>query len=86
MPPGFAYPQAIDLWATMSVDLTTIDRGRHYLYAVARIAEGSSLEQARADVSAIAERLATDYPGTNRNVLVKLVPLHEQIVGLPASS
>jgi putative ABC transport system permease protein len=81
MPPGFAYPQAIDLWATMPVDLSTIDRGRHYLYAVARIAEGSSLEQARADVSAIAERLATDYPGTNSNVLVKLVPLHEQIVG-----
>ena len=80
MPPGFAFPR-VDVWATMAEDLASVHRGRHYLYGVARLADGASLAQANADVDAIAERLEADYPDTNRDVRVKLVPLRDQVTG-----
>ncbi|MGD8276508.1 MAG: ABC transporter permease [Gemmatimonadota bacterium] len=80
MPPGFAFPR-VNVWATMQDDLTTVHRGRHFLYGIARLADGATLAQASADIDAIAERLETDYPDTNRDVRVKLVPLRDEVTG-----
>ena len=52
-----------------------------YLYVVARLKPGVSLEQARADMGSIAQRLAEQNPGTNTRLGVTVVPLHEQYVG-----
>jgi len=80
MPPGFAFPR-VDVWATMPEDLATVHRGRHYLYGIARIAPGATPAQASADVDAITTRLEADYPDTNRDLRVKLVPLRDEVTG-----
>jgi len=48
---------------------------------VARLKPGVSLEQARADMDAIAARLAKEYPATNRDIGVLVDPLHDRLVG-----
>ena len=44
-----------------------LDRSRRYLSLYARLAPGSSREQAQAELGAISERLARQYPATNRD-------------------
>jgi putative ABC transport system permease protein len=55
-------------------------RGRH-MTAVARLKTGVSLEQARAEMNAIAARLEAQYPQYNTNHGINLVPLREQFAG-----
>ena len=43
------------------------DRDAKWLFVLGRLAKGSGREQASAELSAIARRLADSYPGTNRN-------------------
>ena len=56
-------------------------RSCHAAYAVARLADGVSLETARSDLKAIAGRLEKEYPDSNRDQGAELVPLSESIVG-----
>jgi predicted permease len=71
MPPGFAYPEA-EMAAWLALDLRprdASDRGDRYLFTVARLAEGASLDQARDDLARVARELRqaqpSDYPATN---------------------
>ena len=58
------------------------DRGAHPgLFAVGRLKTGVSLEQARAEMDAIAQNLATAYPDSDKNAGIVLAPLKEQMVG-----
>ena len=54
-------------------------RGGNSLRIFARLKEGVSLTQARAEMAGITGRLERQYPGTNRNVVV--TPLKEKVVG-----
>src|SRR6266702_1787002 len=51
------------------------DRGERWIEAYGRLKPGVTLEQAQQEVSAVAKRLETDYPATNRGRGVKLWPL-----------
>jgi putative ABC transport system permease protein len=51
------------------------DRGERWIEAYARLKPGVTLEQAQQEVSAVAKRLETDYPATNRGRSVMLWPL-----------
>ena len=51
------------------------DRGERWIEAYGRLKPGVSLGQAQQEVSAVAKRLETDYPATNRGHSVKLWPL-----------
>jgi macrolide transport system ATP-binding/permease protein len=51
------------------------DRGARWIEGFVRIKPGVSLEQAQAEISAVAARLETDYPDTNRGRGVRLFPL-----------
>jgi putative ABC transport system permease protein len=58
------------------------DRANHAgTSVVARLKPGVTLEQARADLDAIAARLAQAYPSSNANIGVLVDPLHERFVG-----
>jgi putative ABC transport system permease protein len=46
-----------------------------------RLREGVSLRRAAADLEAVAQALAREYPATNKDLGVLLDPLHEQVVG-----
>jgi putative ABC transport system permease protein len=53
--------RSADLWVPLAFP-GNVARDYHYLGAVARLKPGVSLEQAQAEMSAIAERIATLYP------------------------
>jgi predicted permease len=80
MPQGFEFPsRGVDAWVP-SLDLAR-PRSDHFMYSVARLKPSVTLETAQADVDAVARRLAEQYPDTNGNGGVTLVPLHEEVVG-----
>ena len=51
------------------------DRGARWIEGFARLKPGVTLEQAQAEISAVAGRLAGAYPATNRGRGIKLWPL-----------
>lgn len=53
----------------------------HYLMVVGRLAPGATVEQAQAELRAVADRRAADHPDTNRGFGVTLLRLHQQTVG-----
>lgn len=66
-PQGFDFPMGSQIWAPLSFDAkTAANRTDHYLTAVGRLAPGRSLDDARAEMAVIADRLERDYPEANR--------------------
>jgi predicted permease len=51
------------------------DRGARWIEGFVRPRPGVTLEQAQAEISAVAKRLETDYPDTNRGLGIRLFPL-----------
>lgn len=87
-PTGFTRSIAVDAWTTMAltgprmVDASgQFVRNVHYLAAVGRLTPGTSLDQARAGMAAIASRLEQAYPDSNKGWTTTVTPLHEQVVG-----
>jgi putative ABC transport system permease protein len=83
MPPDFYFPsKEVELWTPMGWDYAQIAQLRrpHFLRAVGRLKPGVTLEQARAEMTAIASRLEQQYPDTNTQMGVGLGPLKEWIV------
>jgi predicted permease len=94
MPEGFQFPvrsQAIDLWTTFSKlsepdapgdPAITEQRGAHFLEVIGRLKPGVTMEQATADVTAIARALAAQDPDHNKYMTVTRVrPQVEYMVG-----
>jgi putative ABC transport system permease protein len=84
LPPGFDFPviRNPEILAPLRIDRTnTCGRGCYTLRVIARLKDGVTLERAQGDMDAIAARLEQDYPDENGGVGIRLVPLHEQIVG-----
>jgi putative ABC transport system permease protein len=82
MPKTFAFPsEQSQLWVPLVVlDGMRTSRASYAYPAIGRLKPGVSLARARADLSAIAKRLAQQYP-SNRDYGVYVVPLPEQVVG-----
>ncbi len=90
MPPGFDYPGEAELWVAsrFSVPDPPVDvgedpagnRGAEYVDVIARLAPDVSLEQAQAEMDAIARRLEEAFPDTNTGEGVAVVPLISSIV------
>ena len=81
MPPGFDYPNETEVWRGLSWDPSQHSREARFFEVVGRLRPGLDRVQARADLDALAVRLAADYPDSNRGWGALLVPLHEQLVG-----
>jgi putative ABC transport system permease protein len=56
-------------------------RMSHICEAVARLKPGVTLEQAQADIGAVARALADQYPQSNKDESVLLTPVREALVG-----
>ena len=79
---NFSYPSGAQVWAALAfTPELQANRGSHYLHGVAHLAAGVHPEQAQAEMSAIASRLAQQYPQTNTGRDVHVMPLMESEVG-----
>ena len=58
----------------------SVNRASHGSMVIAKLKPGVSVEQAETDMNTIADRLARQYPHTDKNWFVKLVSAHEQYV------
>jgi putative ABC transport system permease protein len=56
-------------------------RGGHYIAVLGRLKPGVTVAQAQSEMSVIADRLARQYPDTNKGWGVKLTPMLEAAVG-----
>ena len=69
-----------EIWAPLGLDLSKEDRGVHLVFPMARLKRGVSLEQARAEMSTIAKRLAQQYPDTNEGWEIGMEGFHAFII------
>lgn len=66
--------------ASLGSDYTE-KRGFRWLFAVGRLKEGVSLDQARRDMNGISAQLETEFPNSNKEIRAKLTPLAEAWFG-----
>ncbi len=92
MPAGFQFPiesDPVDIYVTSAIDATsptgdkpeTEQRGNHSLQGVGRLKPGVTVAQATAEVRTIAAALQKQYPESNTNFGLAVVPLREDLVG-----
>lgn len=86
MPEGFAHPfPDTEIWLPVQWEPALREsvrfRRAHGMRVVGRLRDDTSLEQARAELSAIAARLESDYPETNREMGTGAASLSEWLVG-----
>ena len=86
MPESFRYPfRDADLWISMSwkpeFRSEVSFRRAHSVYVVGRLRKGVAIEEAEAEIGAIAARLEIQYPETNRFMESGATGLQEWIVG-----
>ncbi len=86
MPPGFEFPMRAQLWAPLAFDdATARNRSNHYLTVVGRLALGRTIDDGRAQMTAIAQRLAHEHPDTNAELRAQVLTLSRGMadVGVP---
>ena len=69
-----------DVFLPYAFPTTDANRGGHFIRAVGRLRGGVSVDQARAELTAIAARLERDHPQDNTNQGVHVAPLHDALV------
>lgn len=78
MPDELDFPLQTELWAPLPVDpIERHNRASHDLIVLGLLKKDVRLEQARAEVAAIGSRLARQYPATNEDRGVKVVPMRQ---------
>lgn len=87
LPEGVRYPTArSDVWMpfAMSDSAWTAQRGNHMFDAVGRLAPGATLEQAQAELSRTAARIARDFPEIQAGFGANVLPFHRAMTGTVA--
>jgi putative ABC transport system permease protein len=80
LPPGLRFPARADIYAPAWIRPAGTSRGAHNYRAVARLRDGVSVGEARAELLTIAKRLEAEYPSSNAGKLTDVITLQEQLV------
>jgi putative ABC transport system permease protein len=73
-PEGFRVPDGAEVWAPLALtDEQWANRRANSYGAFARLAEGQTVESARAELTSIIETQRRDYPDTNKNRLARVM-------------
>lgn len=83
MPPNFQFPSDAELWVAADRDGENPSRTSHNYIGVARLRDGVSVPQAKAEISAIARRIYDSAPDKNDylNQDAAVLPLQESMTG-----
>ncbi len=88
LPSGFRFPADVDLWLPADLDGENPSRTSHNYSVVGRLRDGTTVQQANLDISAIARRIH-DTSSEQGDYLLKdgiVVPLQDAITGKARSS
>jgi predicted permease len=81
MPQGFDFPGNVEFWTPLVISEGTVGgMGGRILSVMARLKPEATIQQAEAEMNAIAENLAAENPGFNAGWGVTITPIHELIV------
>jgi len=84
MPPDFLFPSRAEFWVPVGHNYSNPgwqERGNHPgLYGVARLKDGVTIDQARADMDLVAAHLEQQYPNSNSGCSATITPLLEVFV------
>ncbi len=92
MPEKFGFPQQMDAWLPLRIDPLAFQRGGGpavegtQLQAVARLKPGVTVEEAQAEMTTIAGRLAAAYPASNQGIGVSVMRLIDTFIGPQAAA
>jgi putative ABC transport system permease protein len=77
MPRGFGFPHDAEAWAHLGLTGPVPAAGRRTISyrTIARLAPGTTLENARRELAAISAQLSVDHPASNRGWTANVVPL-----------
>ena len=82
MPEGYVFPDAQQIWAPkIFTEEERQRRGSTYYMVIGRLKPDITIDAARAELSTISEQLGREYPRTNANVGVVLIPLPDRVLG-----
>src|ERR1700734_3402390 len=83
LPAGFRFPDEAEIWLAADIGGENPSRTSHNYSAVGRLKDGVSVDQARQDISAIAQRIYQASSEKNDYLLrdARVVPLQDSITG-----
>ncbi|MBZ5559188.1 MAG: ABC transporter permease [Acidobacteriia bacterium] len=84
MAPDMRFPFNTDLWIPVSMlppDYTNSKRSVRSFSVMGRLNAGVTLAQARAELQNIEEKLAHDFPDTNKNIRPNLLKYNDSVTG-----
>ncbi len=84
-PVGFGYlgkvlNDPVDLYVPLAATSKEARRGSYSFFSIGRLKPGITIDQARAEMTAIESRLEQQYPDGNTGIGIVLIPTHEQTV------
>jgi len=77
LPPGFRFPEDSDIWVPREITEREPSRSAHNWNVFARLRDGVTTNQARTELSGIAERLKQQYGEDTSMVAVAVSPLRQ---------
>jgi putative ABC transport system permease protein len=84
MPDSFAFAEPVDLWRPTKIVEEPIGAARRSLRSdrvVARLRSGITIEHARAELEAVAVRLAREFPVSNGGWTARVEALRDSVIG-----
>ena len=91
MPAAVNFPDAVNFWIPATYDVPSCagasivdardQRGVHCLAGIARLKDGTSVEQANAELRTVSDQLARQYPEEASNFVGVARPLQDRLVG-----
>jgi predicted permease len=84
MAEGLRFPNNDDIWmpaGSLPPAILQSPRQSRGYFAIGRLADGVTVEQARAEFAAIGSKLAADYPDSNKDLAPYADPFNERVIG-----
>ena len=82
-PAALRFPAAAEFWQPLIFsprDLAPVERSKQWVQVLARLKDTVSPAQATTALQTVADRLATEFPETEKDATLLATPLHERIV------
>ncbi len=87
MPPGFSFPQKLELWVPLVQTAKVMNRVNHDTWmAIGRLAPGVTMPTAEAEMEIIGKHLAAAYPDTNRDRVPEVLTFSQYFLGPTAAT